>query len=60
MSKSKKANKYYDDYNEDDYDSYSYEEYRERKKNKRLTSALKKKNVDDIIRLSDEDYEDYE
>jgi len=57
MSKSRKVNKYYDDYNEDEYDSYAYEEYRERKKNKRITSAIKTKSIDDLIRLSDDDYE---
>jgi len=56
MSKSKKTYKYYDD--DDDYVEvqYNYEEYRERKKNKKLSHALKTKSIDDLIQIDEEDF----
>jgi hypothetical protein len=57
MSKSRKANKYYDDYNEDEFnDGMSYEEYREKKKNKKLSRALRTMNVEELINLDEDEY----
>lgn len=54
MSKIRKHK--YDD--EDDFDAYDYDEYRNKKRNKRIKSALKTKSIEDLIHLSEED-DDY-
>jgi len=57
MSKSRKANKYYDDYNEDEYnDGMTYEEYREKKKEKKLNRALRTMSVEDLINIDEDEY----
>jgi len=54
MSKSKKniRREWYDD-DEDDF--IMVERDRERRKNKRLTNALRSKNIDDLMRLEDDE-----
>ena len=54
MSKSKKHNQYFIE--EDDEDFYgSDSDYRNRKKEKRISTALKRKNIDELIDLTEED-----
>ena len=57
MSKSKRQhhNKFYDDFDETDKPHYSHDEYVAKKKNKRITHALRTKSIDDLIQLTDED-----
>lgn len=59
---SKKFNRY------NDYDAYDdeaayradyYEEIKERRKNKRIRNALRSRNVDDLMRDLDDDYDQY-
>jgi hypothetical protein len=56
MSKSKKIYKDLDGYDEDEYLDNILRD-RERRKNKRLTNALRSKNINDLMRL-EEDEED--
>ena len=58
MSKSKKIYKDLDGYDEDEYLDNILRD-RERRKNKRLTNALRSKNINDLMRL-EEDEEDEE
>lgn len=54
MSKSKKnIRREWHDEDEDDF--VMVERDRERRKNKRLTNALRSKNIDDLMRLHDEE-----
>ncbi len=50
----------YDMYNDDDdYRNDYYQELKERRKNKRMRNALRSKNVDDLMRDLDDDYDMY-
>lgn len=51
MSKSLKRNKYYDDH-EEEHDMYL--ETRKQKREKRIQSALKSKNIDRLLELDEE------
>lgn len=55
MSKSKKSFDRYDD--ADDY-GYDYEEVQNRRKQKKMTNILRSKNLNELLRLEEEDYED--
>lgn len=50
-----------DFYDDDDYDYRSdyYEELQERRKNKRMRNALRSRNVNDLLRDLDDDYDQY-
>jgi hypothetical protein len=53
MSKTKKRNKFRE---EEDEEGYDPQEYRNKKKEKRLSSALRSKNVDELLNLTDDEY----
>jgi hypothetical protein len=54
MSKSKKFINYRDD--EESNTAYNnYQEFRDRKKNKKLKSALRTKNIDELISFTEEE-----
>lgn len=53
MSKTRRS--YRDEY-DDEYDSYDYEEYRSHKKEKRLKSALKTRDIDELLNMEDDEY----
>jgi hypothetical protein len=54
MSKSKKYISYRDD--EESNTAYNnYQEFRDRKKNKKIKTALRTKNVDELIHYTEED-----
>lgn len=56
-----KKNHHVDFYEDDDYAYRSdyYEELQERRKNKRMRNALRSRNVDDLMRDLDDDYDMY-
>lgn len=56
-----KKNQRVDFYDDDDYDYCSdyYEELQERRKNKRMRNALRSRNVNDLLRDLDDDYDQY-
>ena len=59
---SKKFNRYNDYDSFDDEAAYRadyYEELKERRKNKRIRNALRSRNVDDLMRDLDDDYDAY-
>ena len=56
MSKSKKIMKR-DWYEDDENDFYTIAKDREQRKNKKLTNALRSKNIDDLLRLEDDEEE---
>jgi hypothetical protein len=56
MSKSKKSMQR-DWYEDDENDFSMIAKDRERRKNKRLTNALRSKNIDDLLRLEDDEEE---
>ena len=59
---SKKFNRYNDYDSFDDEAAYRadyYEELKERRKNKRIRNALRSRNVDDLMRDLDDDYDTY-
>jgi hypothetical protein len=49
----------YDDYDDADYRSDYYSELQERRKNKRMRNALRSRNVADLMRDLDDDYDTY-
>lgn len=51
-----RVNEYDDD---QDYRNDYYQELKERRKNKRMRNALRSKNVDDLMRDIDDDYDMY-
>jgi hypothetical protein len=62
MGKSKKFNSNFIREEDDEaYDAYSADEYKNRKKEKRITTALRSKNVEELISLTNEedDYDTY-
>ncbi len=59
MSKKSHRTNEYDMYDDYDYRSDYYEELQERRKNKRMRNAIRSKNVDDLMRDSDDYYDRY-
>lgn len=55
MSKKFRFNDYEDEYEDRAY----YQELKERRKTKRMRNALRSKNVDDLMRDLDDDYDVY-
>lgn len=53
MSKSKKFNKYFEEENEAFGNDFS--DYRQHKKDKRISTALKRRNIDELIDLTEDD-----
>lgn len=56
---SKKFNRVSDYDDDQDYRTEYYQEIKERRKNKRMRNALRSKNVDDLMRDLDDDYDVY-
>jgi len=60
MSKSKNKNfSSRRDWYDDDEDSYSYQDTKQKRKEKRLKNLIRSKNVDQIMGMDDDEYEDY-
>jgi hypothetical protein len=60
MSKSKNKNfTSRRDWYDDDEDSYSYQDTKQKRKEKRMKNLIRSKNVDQIMGMDDDEYEDY-
>ena len=60
MSKSKNKNfSSRRDWYDDDEDSYSYQDTKQKRKEKRMKNLIRSKNVDQIMGIDDDEYEDY-
>jgi hypothetical protein len=60
MSKSKNKNfTSRRDWYDDDEDSYSYQNTKQKRKEKRMKNLIRSKNVDQIMGMDDDEYEDY-
>lgn len=58
MAKKNHRVDYYDD-DDSDYRADYYEDLREHRKNKRMRNALRSRNVQDLMRDLDDDYDTY-
>jgi hypothetical protein len=47
------------DWYDDDEDSYSYQDTKQKRKEKRMKNLIRSKNVDQIMGMDDDEYEDY-
>jgi len=60
MSKSKNKNfSSRRDWYDDEEDGYSYQDTKQKRKEKRLKNLIRSKNVDQIMGMDDDEYEDY-
>ena len=60
MSKSKPKNfSSRRDWYDDDEGSYSYQDTKQKRKEKRMKNLIRSKNVDQIMGMDDDEYEDY-
>ena len=60
MSKSKNKNfTSRRDWYDDDEESYSYQDTKQKRKEKRMKNLIRSKNVDQIMGIDDDEYEDY-
>jgi hypothetical protein len=61
MSKSKNKNfsSRRDWYDDDEEDGYSYQDTKQKRKEKRMKNLIRSKNVDQIMGMDDDEYEDY-
>jgi len=60
MSKSKNKNfTSRRDWYDDEEESYSYQDTKQKRKEKRMKNLIRSKNVDQIMGIDDDEYEDY-